>query len=161
MDLVERMLKEFEVARQVKREVGDLCPRFVVFCPSEECMAFIQLPQDPAERVEQLQMMRLFMIHKAASAFMLCTELIEPNAILCTAVTRTETLAAIQRINREPLKFGEIEWKPPEFVDDVIKDLLPPKSLSVTKEQIEFMVGAFDKNEVPGISWTSSPTRSP
>ncbi|RUO97998.1 hypothetical protein [Hyphomicrobium sp.] len=149
-------IKEFEISRQVKQDGTDIMPRFIVFCPNEECSAFIQLPEDAAERVEQLQVMKLFMIHKSASGFILCSELIEPNCLFCAAVTRTETLAAIQRIKRGG-KFGRIEWQPPECVDDVIKDLLPPKSVTITKQQLELMVKAFDRNEVPGISWTSSP----
>jgi len=83
------------------------------------------LSSDPAERLEQLRKVSLFMARKLSPGFTLASELIEPDSVYCFGATHKEQLAAISLIERNPLRFAKPQWLSPEQVGDEIRDLLP------------------------------------
>jgi hypothetical protein len=113
----------------------------------------VRLPDDANERTIRMTAASSFMIWKAASGFLLATGLFEPDALSVIAVTRTDIIGALQRIQRAPISFGEPEWFGRENVDDEILDLLPPKALAVTHEELASIKHAFEVGNMPGITW--------
>lgn len=132
-DLRAKMLEEFVFSQRIVRSGTEVVPRFRILAPDGEHVALVQLKDDIADRLERLDVMRAFMVHKAATGLLLSSELITPEAILVAAVTRTAVIGALQPIKRDPLRFGKIEWFGPEGVDEMIVHLLPLKSLDVTE----------------------------
>lgn len=160
-DLRDRMLEEIATSQRVVRGGDEVVPRFRIFAPDGEHVAFVQLGKYLADRMRRFNVMRDFMIWKAASGFILSSELAEPDALFIAAVTRSEILGAIQPIRREPIGFKKVRWIPAEQIDDTIIALLPPKALAVTRDELTFMQRAFEDDGVPGITWqTSSAMRS-
>lgn len=153
------IVEEFAVSQRIVRSGNDVMPRFKIFAPDGEHVAFLTLPEDIGGRLERLEVMRAFMIWKAATGFVMSSELAEPNALLVVAVTRFDVVAALQPISRKPKPpiFAKLQWLDRDRIDDNILGLLPPKSLSVTTDQIEFMRRAFEEGEIEGITWQRPP----
>jgi hypothetical protein len=158
-DLRRKIVEEFAVSQRIIRAGNELVPRFRISAPDGDHVALVQLPDDPAGRLKQLDVIKGFMIWKAATAFVLSSELFEPDALMVVKVTRGDVIAALQPIRRDPIRFGELQWMDRASVGDEIIDLLPPKSLLVTPEQLEFMRRAFEDGEIKGIRW-EHPTRA-
>jgi hypothetical protein len=118
MDVTKAILEELVLSQRIIRV--ELAPRFSVFTPEAKYVAFMALPEDPVERRTTLRLVRLFMVGKAATGFMLPTELHTPVAHMVVAVTREKAKAGIQRISREPLLFHEIEWHGADAIDSVL-----------------------------------------
>jgi hypothetical protein len=147
------ILDELAVSRRIVSEGHEVVPRFVIFAPGGPYGVMVQLPDDEAGRAKQLQAARSFMIWKAASGFTLANELIKPDAISVVAVTRSEVAGALQRIQRPPARFDDPEWFGGENVGQDVIALLPPRQLTITLEELEFMRQGFEEGNVPGISW--------
>jgi hypothetical protein len=113
----------------------------------------VQLTHDKEERCKRLEMVKLFMVWKAASGFMMAAETAKPHAISVILVTRTEVLRAFQRISRARLSFSDPEWLDRDEIGEEIVSLLPPKVLKITTEEIVAMRQAFEDGVVPGILW--------
>ena len=147
------ILDELSLSERIVRDGHEVVPRFRIIAPDGEHTMMVQLPDDLAARNERMQVVRAFMIWKAATAFVQSTELIEPNAIASVAVTRAGAIGALRRITCKPMVFGEFEWFGRESVDDEIVALLPPRSLTLTDNDLHFIDQAFACGEVPGIRW--------
>src|SRR5450631_3913429 len=104
------ILEELAVSQRVVREGHEVVPRFRVLAPDGEHTVMVQLPDDLEARMERMRVVRTFMIWKAATGFVHCSELIEPDAISACAVTRDDVTGGLQRIRRKPLGFEEVEW---------------------------------------------------
>ena len=107
------IFQEFAISQCIVRAGIEVVPRFNVFAPDGVHVAFVQLPQDAEGRLKRLEVMQSFMIWKAASAFTLASELVEPDALMVVAVTGEGAAAAIQPIDREPLGFRPLSWFAP------------------------------------------------
>lgn len=147
------VLEELAVSERVVRAGHEVVPRYRIFAPDGEHGVIVQLPDDIAARHERMQVVRAFMIWKAASAFVQSSELIEPNAIVSIAVTRDGVWGALRRITRKPFTFAPHEWFGRETVSDEIVALLPPRSLTLTAADTRFIDQAFAHGAVPGIRW--------
>jgi hypothetical protein len=147
------ILDELAVSRTIVSDGHEVVLRFTVSAPGGPYVVWVQLPDDEAGRAKQLLAVRGFMIWKAASGFTLANELIKPDTISVVAVTRSEVAGALQRIHRLPARFDNPEWFGRENVGDEVIDLLPPRQLTITLEQLEFMRQAFEEGNVPGITW--------
>jgi len=104
------MLEELAISQGVVRKGHEVVPRFRVLGPDGEHTIMVQLPDDLSERMERMRVVRAFMIWKAATSFVHSSELIEPDAITACAVTRDDVMGGLQRIQRKPIGFGEVEW---------------------------------------------------
>jgi hypothetical protein len=153
MDLRKAVLEELAVSRDIIRDGSEVVPRFTIFAPDGPHVIMVQLSDKEAERRKRFEIVKLFMIWKAASGFMMATEVVQPDAIAVTAVTRTEVIGAYQRITRSPLSFAHPEWLDRDDVGEELVSLLPPKVLSVTMMEMAAMREAFEEGSVPGISW--------
>ena len=147
------ILDELAVSRGIVSDGHEVAPRFGIFAPGGPYVVKVRLSDDEAGRARQLQAVRSFMIWKAASGFTLANELIKPDAISVIAVTRSEVTGALQRIHRLPARFDAPEWFGRDNVGEDVIALLPPRQLTITLEQLEFMRQAFQEGNVPGITW--------
>ncbi len=141
MDLTKAILEELVSSQRIIRSGVELTPRFTVFAPEGKYVAFMSLPEDPEERGVTLRLVRLFMVAKAARAFMLATELHTPAAHMAVAVTREKAKAGVQRVSRQPLRFHEVEWHGADGIDANLLSLLPPKVIALSGEDLELMHG--------------------
>ena len=153
MDVRDTILAELEVSRRIVGNGHEVVPRFTIFAPDGTHAVTAQLPNDPLERVKRLQVVRTFMVWKAARSFVMANELVGPEAISVIAVTKSDVIGVMQRINREPLGFDPPVWFDRENVGDEVVALLPPKELVVTQEELAFMRQAFQEGSAPGITW--------
>ena len=147
------ILDELRSSERIVRDGHEVVPRFRIFAPDGEHDVMVQLPDDLNARMERLQVVRAFMIWKAATAFVHASELIEPDAICAIAVTREGAIGALQRITRTPLSFAEPEWFGKESIGDELLGMLPPKMMTVTQGDLAFIDKAFAHESVPGIRW--------
>ena len=147
------ILEELTLSERIICAGHEVVPRYRIFAPDGEHTMMVQLPNDIAVRNERLSVVRAFMIWKAASAFVQSSELIEPNAIASIAVTRDGVSGALRRITPKPLAFAAHEWFGRESVGDDIVSLVPPRSLTLTENELHFIDQAFAYPTVPGIRW--------
>jgi hypothetical protein len=134
-----------------QREGHEVVPRFRVLAPDGEHTIMVQFPDDLEARMERLQVVRAFMIWKAARGFVHSAELFEPDAISACAVMRDDVTGGLQRIRRKPLGFGEVEWLDRTNVVDDMLQLLPPRMMTLDRRDLEFIDKAFEEGGVPGI----------
>jgi hypothetical protein len=153
IDLRDTIVTEVALSQRIIRKGIEVVPRFTIFAPDGTHTAMVELAVDPIARLEQLHVMRNFMIYKAAHAFVLANELIEPNAISVIAVARSDVIGSLQRIHRDPVRFDPLEWFGRESVGNEVIDFLPPRELAVTHEDLSFMRQAFEKGSVAGVTW--------
>jgi hypothetical protein len=152
-DLRKAIDEELAVCRDMVRDGTEVAPRFTVFAPGGPYFLMVELPDDKEGRRKHFDVVKLFMIWKAASGFTLATEISDPDAISVIAVTRSDVIGAVQRITRSPLTFSKPQWlNRGEFAEEIVS-LLPPKVLSVTMLDMAAMREAFEEGSMPGITW--------
>jgi hypothetical protein len=93
------ILEELAVSQRVVREGHEVVPRFRVLAPDGEHTAMVQLPDDLEARMERMRVVRAFMIWKAATGFVHCSELIAPDAITSHVVRHPASAPAVQRLS--------------------------------------------------------------
>lgn len=104
--LVEDELR-FSASIVLSRE--EVVPRFRIEVPGEASyQLFVPLPHDGGERRWRLGLVSAFMAWKGASAFVMSTELIEPDAALSVAVSSDLVCGAMRSILRKPLLLGPV-----------------------------------------------------
>jgi hypothetical protein len=113
MDPREAILAELGLSERIVRGGYEVVPRFSIHAPDGPHSVMIQLSHDLAERIKRMQIVRSFMIWKAADGFILASELVDPDAISVVAVTRVDAIGVLQRIHRSPLRFD-----PPDASSD-------------------------------------------
>jgi hypothetical protein len=139
----DRILKElqFSVAIVLARE--EVVPRFRVICPDGEWTIFVPLPDDIGERQRRMQLVYGFMAWKSAIAFVMSSELKEPDCVIAGAVSRDRVLLAARPILRKPLTVGPIEWLPESSVGEEVVALLPRGAVTLDTETEAALVRAF------------------
>jgi len=147
------ILEELAFSQRIIRDGHEVVPRFRVIAPDGQHTIMVQMPDDLAARMERLQVVRAFMVWKAATAFIHSSEIITPDAITAFAITRTDVTGGLQRIKRKPLSFGEIEWFGRESIDEAWLQLLPPRMLTLGQRDLEFIDRAFEQGSVAGVTW--------
>ena len=122
--------------RNVILSGSEVIPHFHIVTGEGNYEFFVQLPEDIKQREWRFSLMARFMVWKLAHTFAFTSELIEPDAISSVSVSHDGCMGALQRITREPLGFGDIEWADEDQVADEIKALLPPKEAELSAEQL-------------------------
>ena len=140
-DLIEDELR-FSASIILSRE--EVVPRFRIEVPGEQgFMLFVPLPDDPAQRHWRLGLVSAFMAWKGADAFVMSSELIEPDAALSVAVSRTEAIAAVRVIIRKPLGVGPVSYLSRSQIGNEIPALLPAKSSRVSATTLKDLERVF------------------
>lgn len=144
-----RTLIETELARS--REIiatgNELVPRFRIATPGGDVVIFVQLPDDLEECTRRMQLVSSYMAVHLATSFVMCTELMEPDASSAIAVTRAGCEAGLQIITRSPLSFSEVHWLDRSQIGDEVPAMLPAKIETVTPEQIAAVDDLIRHNE--------------
>ena len=132
-------------------ESGDtIAPRFEIFTPTGQFNVTIEMTTDENLWAQRLNIVRDFMILKAATGFTLACEITATKVLAVVAVTRSESRAALQNYKRKPISFADIRWveASPEIVS-----LLPPKMIAMTIEEIARIENAFETHDLSGVTW--------
>lgn len=146
-DLVEADLRR--AARLVASTHPDpIDPQFRIASAQGDWWIAITLTDDVAERQRRLMLVRDFMAWKLAPAFVLATELAEPDAVCAIGVSHRETIGCLARITRTPLAASAIEWLDAAQLGDEIPALLPRGSAALSEKrlaELEIWFGAAGK----------------
>jgi len=132
---------QFSVAVVLSRE--EVVPRFRVVCPDGDWTIFVPLPDEIGERQRRMQLVYGFMAWKSAIAFVMSSELIEPDVVISAGVSRGEALSACRPIVRRPLSIGPVEWLPAASAGEEVVALLPRGTVSLDRETEAALVRAF------------------
>lgn len=139
--LVEDELR-FSASIVLSRE--EVVPRFRIDVPGEAgYQLFVPLPDDTGERKWRLGLVSAFMAWKGASAFVMSTELVEPDAMVSVAVSRDLTCGAMRGIVRKPLALGPVTWLSLDQIGNEIPRLLPPDSASLSAAAVRDLERVF------------------
>ena len=111
--------------RLIVRIQDEIDPQFRIASPEGDWWIGMTLVVDPRERAKQMRLVSRFMQWKLSPAFTLASEIITPDAVYCIGVSHRECHAALSRIKRNPIAFGEIEWLPRSQIGDEYLSLLP------------------------------------
>ena len=134
-ELVEADLRR--AARLVARTHPDpIDPQFRIASPDGDWWIAITLTEDPTERERRLALVRDFMAWKLSPAFVLATELAEPDSVCAIGVSHREMIGCLARITRRPLSLGSIEWLDARQLGDDIPALLPRRAVTLSAARI-------------------------
>lgn len=147
-EIVEADLRR--AARLIIKTQAELAPQLRIATPEGDYAIALTLPADGERRSEAFRHLGVFMAWKSATAFTWASELLEPDALYCAGVSRTERHACIARIDRvlPPLvtsSFGPVEWLPVSALDPTFVDLLPIGLRTLTPKAVSSMVRWFGK----------------
>ena len=149
------MLDELALSERIVRDGHEIVPRFRVITPEGEWIVFVPLPDDLAERQRRFRLVGAFMAWKMATAFVLCNELFEPDAISAAYVSRNERVLVLRKISRKPLSFGEPVWFDGSVIGDEVLQLLPPREVEIdakTADDLQRVFGAGGELEAKRIN---------
>jgi hypothetical protein len=140
---------EIELARSqtIIASGVELVPRFRISTPDGDVVIFVQLPDDIDERNRRMLLVGSYMVVHLATSFVMCTELMEPDASSAVAVARQGCEAGLQIITRSPLSFSETHWLDASQIGDELPAMLPGKVETVTPEQIAAVDDLIRHNE--------------
>ena len=93
----------------------------------------VQMPDELDAGMERLRVVHMFMIWKAATAFVHAAEIMTPDASTAFAVTHTDVTGGLQRIRRKPLSFGEVEWFGRESAEEAWLQLFPARMMTLER----------------------------
>ena len=131
------LTEELEFSERIIRDGSEVTPRFRVFTQGAMFRVFAPLQPRLDHQVKMLRLVRLFMTAKMAQAFIMCSELITPDAITVAAVGRNQFQGMIRMITREPLEFAQPLSLTRDHVGDEIFGLLPTKQSKITRDELE------------------------
>jgi hypothetical protein len=137
------LLNELQFSVAIVLSSQEVVPRFRVICPEEDWTVFVPLPDDSGERQRRMQLVYGFMAWKSATAFVMSSELVEPDCVISAAVDRNNVLIACRPIVRKPLSVGPVQWLPKEAVGDEVVALLPRGRVTLDPETEAALVQAF------------------
>lgn len=149
------MLEELALSERIVRDGYEVVPRFRVITPEGEWIVFVPLPDDIEERHRRMQLVAGFMAWKLARAFIICTELHQPDAISAAYVGRDERALVLRKISRKPLSFGEPIWFDSSAIGDDVLQLLPPREVEIDKhlaEELQRVFGAGGELEAKRVN---------
>jgi hypothetical protein len=141
MALTDIMLEQLSIARRLIEAGENVVPAWRIQTPDGSFLVLTRFDHDkPQQGVRALHLMKRYMTWKMATSYVTTAEIClgpeltrkGPEALSVVGVSRNERRAAIQRIQRKPLSFGEIEWLQPEQVDYTLFGLLPETASSLT-----------------------------
>jgi hypothetical protein len=122
----------------------EVVPRFRIEVAGEQAyMLFVPLPDDLEQREWRMSLVTAFMAWKGAHAFVMSTELVEPDAAVSAAVSRSGVLAGLCPIRRKPLSVGSVQWLDRGQIGEEIPALLPPKSATVSAAMLADLQRVF------------------
>jgi hypothetical protein len=107
-------------------EVGCIDPLFRIMTPDGDYLVSMPIAEDAREHRHQLGLLSAFMARKHALVFTVAAQMAAPEAVYCFAASGERQAGAMAAIERGPLRFGAVEWLPPEEIDEEILGLLPP-----------------------------------
>ena len=96
----------------------------------------VQPADEAGEREGQMRLVSRFMRWKLSPAFTLASEITSPDAVYCIGVSHHECHAAMSRITRNPVRFGEVEWLTPAQIGDEYVSLLPRGAAKLDAKEI-------------------------
>ena len=89
-------------------------------------MVFCPLPDDDAERLKRMQIVKRLLACKMATAFVFSGEMKEPDVVTAVAVTQDRVFAHFKVITRAPLGFvADGTLKGRDEIGDGLPDMLP------------------------------------
>ncbi len=104
---------------------GGIDPLFRIMTPGGDFLLSMPIASDAREHAHQTHLLSRFMASKAAQVFTVAGQLNEPDAVYCFGASLERQAAAISAIERDPIRFGKVEWLPPEQIEEEILALLP------------------------------------
>ena len=137
------LLNELQLSVAIVLSREEIVPRFRVICPEGDWTVFVPLPDDIGERQRRMQLVYGFMAWKSATAFVMSSELIEPDCVISAAIDRNDVLVAARPIARKPLTVGPAEWLPRSAVGEEVVALLPRGRVNLDPETEAALVRAF------------------
>ena len=90
-----------------------------------------------------MQLVYGFMGWKSVTAFVMSSELVEPDCVISVAVDRNDVLIACRPIVRKPLSVGPVQWLPKEAVGDEVVALLPQGQVKLDADTESALMRAF------------------
>ena len=137
------LLNELQFSVGIVLSRQEVVPRFRVVCPAGDWTVFVPLPDDIGERQRRMQLLYGFMAWKSASAFVMSSELVEPDCVISAAVDRNDVMIACRPIVRTPLSVGPVQWLPKQSVGEEVVALLPRGRVMLDRETEAALVRAF------------------
>jgi hypothetical protein len=137
------ILSALSISREIVRSGHDVTPRLELFTPTGNHLLMMPLPDDEDDRAACFHLARLIMIWQAVHGFILSSELKKPDALSVLLVTRDQVVGTIQRIERIPLSFGEVQWLDRGGAAGELSALLPPKTLQLSQADAD-VIESFD-----------------
>ncbi len=143
LGMKDKVVEELQLSVGIVLSREEVVPRFRVICPDGDWTVFVPLPDDIGERERRMQLVYGFMAWKSATAFVMSSELIEPNLIVSAGVSRDDILIAACSVWRRFDSVGVIEWLPETSVGDEVVALLPRGRVQLDPETEAALVRAF------------------
>lgn len=137
------VLDELHLSTSVVLSGEELVPRFRVICPTETWTVFVPLPDDIGERQRRMQLLYAFMAWKAATAFVMSSELKAPEALISAAVGKDSVLCAYRPLTRTHNSVGPVEWLSGDAVGDEVVALLPRGRVELGDQAVAMLMRAF------------------
>lgn len=122
--------------RLILRIQDQIDPQFRIASPEGDWWIGMTLDDDLREREKQMRLVSQFMRWKLSPAFSLASEILSPDAVYCIGVSHHDCYAAMSRITRKPIRFGEIEWLGRSQIGDEYPALLPRGEATLDGQEI-------------------------
>jgi hypothetical protein len=122
--------------RLILKIQDEIDPQFRIASPEGDWWIGMTLSGDVREREKQMRLVSRFMRWKLSPAFTLASEIVSPDAVYCVGVSHHECYAAMSRIRRKPIRFGDIEWLTRAQVGDEYVSLLPRGEATLNAREI-------------------------
>lgn len=138
-------------ARLIIKVQDEIDPQFRFSTPEGDYALAATLPSDDYERGAMLRRVSAFMAWKQAYAFMLASELKEPDCVYCLGVSATGVHACLSRIRRHPrpwttANFGPVEWLERRHIAQETIELLPKGPRAMTPKETAMLHKWFGPN---------------
>jgi hypothetical protein len=111
--------------RLILRVQNEIDPQFRIASSEGDWWIGMTLADGLHERERQMRLVSRFMQWKLSLAFTIASEIMSPDAVYCIGVSHHECYAAMSRIKRNPIRFGEVEWLTRSQIGDEYLSLLP------------------------------------
>jgi hypothetical protein len=103
---------------------GAMDPLFRIMTREGDYLVSMPIAEDPSGHEHQLKVLSWFMAIKATHVFTVAGYLMDPEAVFCFGASEERQAAAVAEIEREPTRFGAVEWLSPEWIEDELLGLL-------------------------------------
>lgn len=110
---------------------GGIDPLFRIMTPAGDYLLSMPIANDAEEHAHQTRLLSRFMALKSAHVFTVAGELSEPDAVYCFGASQERQAAAMAAIERDPLRFGKVEWLQAEQIEEEILALLPRREIAL------------------------------